>query len=64
MQGRLIEVLTGKSFGEVMAERLFEPLGMADTGFSVPAGKVIRHLDVRKGAYERAQRCILNLVRV
>jgi CubicO group peptidase (beta-lactamase class C family) len=47
-----------------MAERLFEPLGMADTGFSVPAGKVIRHLDVRKGAYERAQRCILNLVRV
>ena len=42
-QGRLIEVLTGKSFGEVMAERLFEPLGMADTGFSVPAVKVIRH---------------------
>ena len=35
VQGRLIEVLTGQSFGEAMAERLFRPLGMDDTFFSV-----------------------------
>lgn len=28
---------TGKGFAEVMAERILEPLGMADTGFHVPA---------------------------
>ena len=27
VQGRLIEVLTGKSFAEALAEILFEPLG-------------------------------------
>ncbi|MFF0144981.1 CubicO group peptidase (beta-lactamase class C family) [Amycolatopsis sulphurea] len=31
--GRLVEVLTGKPLDEVFAERIFGPLGMADTGF-------------------------------
>lgn len=35
--GRVIEVVSGKSLGEFLAEQLFEPLGMLDTGFHVPA---------------------------
>lgn len=34
--GRLIEVVRGQSFGEVIARRIFAPLGMVDTGFRVP----------------------------
>jgi CubicO group peptidase (beta-lactamase class C family) len=37
--GVLIARATGMSLGDVLRERLFEPLGMKDTGFSVPAGK-------------------------
>ena len=31
VQGRLLEVLDGKTLGEVLSERIFKPLGMADT---------------------------------
>lgn len=31
--GRLVEVLSGKSFGEYLDEALFKPLGMTNTGF-------------------------------
>ncbi len=34
--GRVIEVISGRSLDEFLRERLFEPLGMADTGFWVP----------------------------
>jgi CubicO group peptidase (beta-lactamase class C family) len=34
--GRLIEVVSGKTLGEFLHTRVFAPLGMADTGFSVP----------------------------
>lgn len=34
--GRLIEVASGKPLGEFFDERIFAPLGMIDTGFSVP----------------------------
>ena len=33
--GRVIEVVSGQSLDEFFAERIFEPLGMTDTGFSV-----------------------------
>lgn len=33
---RLIEVMSGLSFDEYLRTELFEPLGMVDTGFSVP----------------------------
>lgn len=33
--GRVAEVVTGQTLDEVMAERVFEPLGMVDTGFYV-----------------------------
>jgi CubicO group peptidase (beta-lactamase class C family) len=34
--GRLVEVIAGRSLDRFLAERLFKPLGMVDTGFSVP----------------------------
>ncbi|SEP45597.1 CubicO group peptidase, beta-lactamase class C family [Amycolatopsis saalfeldensis] len=34
--GRLVEVLAGKPLDEVLAERVFGPLGMTDTGFWTP----------------------------
>ncbi len=35
--GRLIEVVSGQTLGAFLAERICGPLGMADTGFHVPA---------------------------
>ena len=32
---RLVEVLSGRSFGEYLREAIFDPLGMSDTGFFV-----------------------------
>ena len=40
--GLIIERLTGASLGRVLHARLFEPLGMKDTGFHVPAAGVDR----------------------
>lgn len=34
--GRVVEVVAGKPLDEVFRERIFEPLGMTDTHFSVP----------------------------
>jgi CubicO group peptidase (beta-lactamase class C family) len=39
LQGVLITRVSGQPLPEFMAERVFEPLGMADTAFEVPAGK-------------------------
>jgi CubicO group peptidase (beta-lactamase class C family) len=40
--GALIMRVTDKPLGNVLAERIFKPLGMADTGFSVPPEKLAR----------------------
>ncbi|MCL7375553.1 serine hydrolase [Streptomyces sp. 35G-GA-8] len=40
--GVLIARVAGRPLPEFLAERLFEPLAMADTGFDVPAGKLDR----------------------
>jgi len=40
--GVLIARAAGCPLPELLAERLFEPLGMVDTGFAVPAGKLAR----------------------
>ena len=37
--GRLVEVVSGTSFGEFLKRRIFEPLGMVDTDFWVPEAK-------------------------
>ena len=42
IQGYLVEKLSGQTFPEFLRTRLFQPLGMVDTGFSVPAEKVSR----------------------
>jgi CubicO group peptidase (beta-lactamase class C family) len=42
LQGALVARVTGQSLADVMAERLFEPLGMVDTAFWVPPGKLDR----------------------
>ncbi|WP_205859524.1 serine hydrolase domain-containing protein [Phycicoccus flavus] len=34
--GALVARATGRTFGEALRERVLDPLGMADTGFSVP----------------------------
>ena len=40
--GAVIEVLSGKTLGEYLKENIFDPLGMKDTGFFVPAGSQSR----------------------
>ena len=40
--GRLVEVVSGQTLGAYLAEHIFEPLGMPDTGFTVPAHHLAR----------------------
>ncbi len=47
----------GQSFADLMAERLLEPLGMVDSGFSVPADK----LDRLTTLYERGDDGVLQV---
>jgi CubicO group peptidase (beta-lactamase class C family) len=42
MLGRVVEKASGKRLGDFLEERLFKPLGMKDSGFWVPAGKMPR----------------------
>jgi CubicO group peptidase (beta-lactamase class C family) len=46
VQGYLVEKLSGKTFPEFLRTRLFEPLGMVDTAFFVPAEKLSRVSDI------------------
>ncbi len=40
--GRLVEIISGLRFDEYLRREIFEPLGMADTGFSVPEASADR----------------------
>jgi CubicO group peptidase (beta-lactamase class C family) len=42
VQGVLVSRAAGRPLPELLAERIFEPLGMTDTGFHVPAEKLDR----------------------
>ena len=42
VQGYLVEKLSGKPLPQFLRERIFEPLGMKDTGFFVPKEKIDR----------------------
>jgi CubicO group peptidase (beta-lactamase class C family) len=42
VQGRLIEVLTGKKLSAALSERILQPLGMHDTAFQVSTDKLGR----------------------
>jgi CubicO group peptidase (beta-lactamase class C family) len=54
--GAVVEVVSGKRFGEFLNEELFEPLGMVDTGFWLPVEKrhrlVKTYADNSKGGLE------------
>jgi CubicO group peptidase (beta-lactamase class C family) len=40
--GRLVEVISGQTLGAWLKEHIFEPLGMTDTGFTVPPAHLAR----------------------
>ncbi len=40
--GRVVEIVSGKTLGEFLNERIFTPLGMTDTAFHVSADKLNR----------------------
>lgn len=44
--GRLVEVVSGQTFDRFLRERIFEPLGMPDTGFHVPEESLDRFATV------------------
>lgn len=48
--GRLVEVWSGQAFDEFLAERVFQPLGMADTVFWVDPSRVSRLATVYRPA--------------
>ncbi len=50
IQGVLVARVTGRPFDEFLAERLFEPLGMTDTGFYVPPDKLDRFTSLHETA--------------
>jgi CubicO group peptidase (beta-lactamase class C family) len=56
--GYLVEVLSGRSFDRFLEERIFAPLGMTDTAFTVPDDKA----DRLAASYRRAPDKSLELV--
>ena len=59
--GYLVEVVSGMPFDQFLRKRLFEPLGMIDTGFSVTPEKVDRFAALyrhnrREGLMKRVER--------
>ena len=55
--GRVVEIVSGMTLEEFFERRIFQPLGMRDTFFRVPAGReaeVAASYDVTKGTLTRA----------
>ena len=46
--GRLVEKLAGQPLDEFLRKRIFEPLGMHETGYAVPAEKLARVVTVHR----------------
>jgi CubicO group peptidase (beta-lactamase class C family) len=42
VQGRVVEAVSGQRLGDFLQQRLFKPLKMVDSGFSVPAAQAAR----------------------
>jgi CubicO group peptidase (beta-lactamase class C family) len=51
--GRVVEVVSGDRFDRFLHDRVFEPLGMVDTGFSVPDHKLDRFATMYRPSPER-----------
>lgn len=54
--GRVVEVVSGQTFGEFLSERVFRPLQMTDTGFVVPESKRAR---VAQPSSCRSKNCLI-----
>jgi CubicO group peptidase (beta-lactamase class C family) len=54
VQGYLVEILSGQPFDEFLQERIFDPLGMVDTGFHVPSEDHGRFVQVYGYGEDRA----------
>jgi CubicO group peptidase (beta-lactamase class C family) len=48
--GRLVEVVSGQPFDVFLRARIFEPLGMVDTGFMIPSAQRSRLVAYYRGA--------------
>jgi CubicO group peptidase (beta-lactamase class C family) len=46
---RLMEIITGKTYAEILQTRIFDPLGMADTGYLVSPANRARLLPLYRG---------------
>ena len=55
--GRVVEVVSGQPLDRFLAERIFEPLGMVDTAFDVPDGKLGR----LASCYDKTGKELMNL---
>jgi CubicO group peptidase (beta-lactamase class C family) len=54
--GALVEIISGKPFAQVLQEMIFDPLGMVDTSFDVPANKQSRFAaNYQRGADKRLE---------
>ncbi len=56
--GHFVEVVSGQTFDRFLKERLFDPLGMADTFFELPADRMARYLpcyEQADGGFTRAE---------
>jgi len=61
IQGYVIQKISGQSFGSFLKTRLFDPLGMKDTGFYVPDAEFGRLSDVFSYSQERGGLVALDL---
>ena len=60
--GLIIEKITGKSLGEFLQQRLWQPLGMVDTSFNIPNSKKSRYaLSFRNDPFTNASQNALHL---
>ncbi len=62
--GCLVEVISGKTLDQFFKERIFEPLGMQDTYFTIPAAKASRlvklYRELPNGKLEKSPGNMLN----
>ena len=56
--GRIVEVISGKSLDVFFQEEILDPLKMADTGFSLPKGKIDRFADCYEFTSENSLKCV------
>jgi CubicO group peptidase (beta-lactamase class C family) len=61
--GRIIEIISGKSYQEVMSERIFQPLGMRDSHFFVPESKYDRLVPIYRWEGGRLTKADLDIYR-